>query len=235
MARSPRLRVAVAGATGLIGRALLDLLRADPAIGSVQALVRPNRKTAAALPAGVQPLPVDYARLGAPDGAALPPLDRALCALGTTIAVAGSQAAFRAVDVDAVVAFARAARQAGAKRFAVVSALGADPRSAVFYNRCKGEMEAALREIGFDRLVIARPSLLLGDREALGQPGRTGETLARRLAPALSWLLPKRVRPIEAATVARALLQAIAVDEPGIVVLESGALQRLGAARVSVS
>jgi uncharacterized protein YbjT (DUF2867 family) len=235
MARPPRLRVAVAGATGLIGQALLALLRTDPAVGGVQALVRPNRKTAAALPEGVQPLPVDYARLGQPGSAGLPPLDWALCALGTTIAVAGSRAAFRAVDVDAVVAFARAARQAGASRFAVVSALGADARSAVFYNRCKGEMEAALREIGFERLVIARPSLLLGDREALGQPARPGETLARRLTPALSWLLPRRVRPIDAATVARALLHAIAADEPGIVVLESDALQRLGAARGPVS
>lgn len=231
MVQSPRCRVAVAGATGLIGRALIDLLRSDPAIASVHALVRPDRKTRAALPEGVQPLPTDYARLGHGGSGDLPPLDWALCALGTTIAVAGSQAAFRAVDVDAVVAFARAARQAGAKRFAVVSALGADPRSAVFYNRCKGEMEAALREIGFDRLAIARPSLLLGDREALGQRARPGETLARALAPALSWLLPRRVRPIEAATVARALLRAIAVDEPGVVVLESDALQRLGAGR----
>lgn len=229
MAGSPRLRVALAGATGLIGRALLELLGSDPAIGSVHALVRLNRKTLATLPEGVQPLPVDFAHLGQPASAALPPLDWALCALGTTIAVAGSQAAFRAVDVDAVVAFARGARHAGAKRFAVVSALGADPRSAVFYNRCKGEMEAALREIGFDRLVIARPSLLLGDREALGQRARPGERLARALAPALSWLLPQRVRPIEAATVARALLRAIAVDEPQVAVLESDALQRLGA------
>lgn len=229
MADSSRPRVAVAGATGLIGQALLDLLRSDPAIGSVHALVRANRGRTAALPADVQPLPVDFARLGESGAAALPPLDWALCALGTTIAVAGSQAAFRAVDVDAVVAFARAARQAGAKRFAVVSALGADARSRVFYNRCKGEMEAALREIGFDRLVIARPSLLLGNREALGQRARSGEVLAARLAPALAWVLPRRVRPIEAATVARALLRAIAVDTPDVAVLESDELQRLGA------
>ncbi len=229
MAASPRIRVAVAGATGLVGQALLGLLRSDPAIGSVHALVRAGRKTRAALPEGVKPLRVDFARLGQPGGAGLPPLDWALCALGTTIAAAGSRAAFRAVDVDAVVAFARAARTAGAKRLAVVSALGADARSAIFYNRCKGEMEAALRDLGFERLVIARPSLLLGEREKLGQRARPGETLAARLAPALSWLLPRKMRPIEAVTVARAMLRAIAQDEPGVAVLGSDALQRLGA------
>jgi len=230
MARATKPRVAVAGATGLIGRALLQRLQADPAIGKVHALVRSGGR-AAALPAGANPLPVDYARLGGADGAMLPALDWALSALGTTIAVAGSQQAFRAVDVDAVVAFARAAKAAGATRFALVSALGADARSAIFYNRCKGEAEAALRELGFDRLVIARPSLLIGDRAALGQPLRRGEVLAQRLAPALSWVVPRRLRPIAADTVAAAMLKAIADPAPGTVVLESERLRALGGER----
>ena len=222
-------RVAVAGATGLVGRALLARLKADPSVSKVYALVRAGRGRAARLPAGVKPLAVDYAGLGPDGGATLPPLDGALCALGTTIKVAGSQAAFRAVDVDAVIAFARAARAAGASRFAVVSALGADAKSSVFYNRCKGEMEAALRGIGFDRLVIARPSLLQGDRETLGQPVRRGEALAQKLMPAIAWAIPMRLRPIAADTVAAAMLKALAAAEPGVTVLESDRLQTLGA------
>jgi uncharacterized protein YbjT (DUF2867 family) len=224
------LRVAVAGATGLIGRALLTQLCADPTIAAVHALVRAGGRPVA-LPARVSALVVDYAALGQARSPALPPLDWAICALGTTIAVAGSPAAFRAVDVDAVIAFARAAKAAGATRFAVVSALGANARSAVFYNRCKGEMEAALREIGFARLVIARPSLLLGDREALGQPSRGGERLAQRLTPAIGWLVPRRLRPIAADAVARAMLGSIGNAEPGVAVLESDQLQALGGRR----
>ena len=141
MASRPAVRVTVAGATGLVGRALLTRLSGSPQVGPVTALVR----QAGALgipPARVQPRVVDYRTLGT--GAALPATDWAFCALGTTIKVAGSQAAFRAVDVDAVLAFAQAARAAGATRFGLVSAMGADARSGVFYNRCKGEVEQAL-------------------------------------------------------------------------------------------
>jgi uncharacterized protein YbjT (DUF2867 family) len=118
---------------------------------------------------------VDFARLPA-----LPAVDDVYVALGTTIKVAGSRAAFRQVDFDFVVDTARAARAAGATRLAVVSAMGADARSRVFYNRVKGEMEAAIAQLGYESVVIARPSLLLGDRAALGQPARSGETWATR-------------------------------------------------------
>ena len=84
--------------------------------------------------------------------------------LGTTIKVAGSQAAFRQVDFAFVVNTARAAKAAGATRLAVVSALGADTKSRVFYNRVKGEMEAAVAQLGYQSIVIAQPSMLLGDR-----------------------------------------------------------------------
>ncbi|OYU80747.1 MAG: hypothetical protein CFE45_28195 [Burkholderiales bacterium PBB5] len=219
--------VAVAGATGLVGRALVQqlLLRGDGV--PVFALVRSGR-TPPALPADAQPLVVDYTRLGAAGVDPLPPLTGGFCALGTTIAVAGSREAFRAVDVDAVLAFARAARTAGAQRLAVVSALGADARSAVFYNRCKGEAEDALKAMGFAQLLIARPSLLQGDRSALGQRVRPMEWLAQMSSPFLLPLLPRRWAPIAAATVARALLRASLEAGPGTHVLESDDLQRLG-------
>lgn len=212
----------LAGATGLIGRELTTLLAKHPHAGgsTLHLLVR----RATATPPGTQCHVVDFAALPA-----LPTADAAYCALGTTIKVAGSQAAFRAVDHDAVVAFARAARAAGVRRFAVVSALGADARSSVFYNRVKGEAEAALKDIGFELLVIARPSLLIGDRAALGQPVRPGERIGEVVAGVLGPMIPKRLRPIKAATVARGMLVCMTTRPPGVHIVESGELQTIGA------
>ena len=208
----------LAGATGLVGREIAVQWRGS---GRLHLLVRrPLEHLAANQTQHV----VDFAEL--------PPLPRAqeaFCALGTTIKVAGSRPAFRAVDFDAVLAFARAARAAGASRFGVVSALGADATSGVFYNRVKGEMEAALAEIGFARLVIARPSLLVGDRAAAGQHARTGEGLALALTRPVAGWIPKAWRPIEAARVARALLRALAEGGGGLRILTSAEMQELGA------
>jgi uncharacterized protein YbjT (DUF2867 family) len=212
--------VLVAGATGLIGRELLAAWLAESPPPSLHALVR---KAPAAADPRVHWLAVDYAALPA-----LPKAAVAACALGTTIAVAGSQAAFRAVDFDAVLAFARAAKAAGVRRFGVVSALGASPRSPAFYNRVKGEMEQAVAALGFDGTVVARPSLLAGDRAALGQPVRAGERLALAATAPLRALIPKAWRPIEARTVARALVRALAEGRPGLRVIESAELQDLG-------
>lgn len=225
-AATPPLRVLVAGATGLVGRAVVQRLAAGARYGHVTALLR-QAAQAAGLPAGVRSTVIDFNTLGQAGQPGLPPTDWALCCLGTTIKVAGSQEAFRAVDFDAVLAFARAAKVAGANRLGVVSALGADARSAVFYNRVKGEMEQALRALDLPQLVIARPSLLLGERSALGQPPRLMETLAQAWMPAVGWLIPRSMRPISADAVAAALVAALAADKPGVQVLESGALQDL--------
>ncbi|MCR5886142.1 NAD(P)H-binding protein [Rhizobacter sp. J219] len=204
----------IAGATGLVGRELLPMLLASPQYVQVHALLRralPERTSAGKLHTRV----VDFARLPA-----LPPVDDVFITLGTTIKVAGSQAAFRAVDFDAVVNTARAAREAGATRLGVVSALGANARSSVFYNRVKGEMQDAVAALGFESVVIVQPSLLVGDREKLGQPARPGEVWGARL---LGWL-PRSVRPIPAPQVARALLREVARGEAGVRVLRSGQL-----------
>jgi uncharacterized protein YbjT (DUF2867 family) len=210
----------LAGATGLVGRALLPMLLAGDPYQRVQVLLR------RAVPAIVactklKVQQIDFARLPA----AFPAVDDVYIALGTTIKVAGSEGAFRQVDFDFVVDTARAARAAGAARLAVVSALGADPGSRVFYNRVKGEMEHAITQLGYASVVIARPSLLLGDRAALGQPARSGEALAARLLGPLSWAVPRRVRPIPAQAVAAALLAAVLDGTPGVRILESGAMQ----------
>jgi uncharacterized protein YbjT (DUF2867 family) len=129
------------------------------------------------------------------------------------------------VDLDFVLNIARAARAAGATRLAVVSALGADAESRVFYNRVKGEMQGAIVQLGYESVVIAQPSLLLGDRVALGQPRRSGEIWAARLLGPLGWIVPKGVRPVPARNVASALLAGILDTKPGVHVLKSGAMQ----------
>ncbi len=168
---------------------------------------------------------VDFAALPS----SLPAADDVYIALGTTIKVAGSESAFRAVDFDAVVAVARAARAAGATRLAVVSALGADSNSRVFYNRVKGDMEAAIGGLGYDSVAIAQPSLLMGDRAALGQPVRSGEVWATRLLSPVMRFVPAGIRPITAADVAAALIAATAEARPGVRVLSSATMQ--GASR----
>lgn len=216
----------VAGGTGLVGRAMLAQLVADPRCRTVTALVRQAGQRQG-LPRGVTAQVVDYTTLGQPGAPALPAADWAFCCLGTTIKTAGSQAAFRAVDFDAVLAFAQAARAAGVTRLALVSAMGAHHHARVFYNRVKGEAEQALAALGFQQLVVARPSLLLGDRQALGQTSRPGERIAQLLMPALGWLLPRKLRPISASAVAAALRLAMVDAAPGTTVLESDQLARL--------
>lgn len=212
----------LAGATGLVGRALLPMLVASKRYRSVHVLLRRPAPDIRA-DASIKVHQVDFARLPAP----LPAVDDVFIALGTTIKAAGSEAAFRQVDFDFVVNTARAARAAGATRLAVVSALGADAKSRVFYNRVKGEMQAAIAQLSYASVVIAQPSLLLGDRAALGQPARGGEALAARLLGPFGWMVPKGLRPIPARAVACALLAAILDARAGVRVLKSGEMQAL--------
>lgn len=205
--------ILLAGATGLTGEHLLDRLLSEPTICRVLA---PSRRPLA-----------EHPHLDNPVGALpelLPQLqgrvDAAFCCLGSTIKQAGSQEAFRAVDHDLVVAFARRARELGARHLLVISALGADAGSTVFYNRIKGEMEQALIAQDWPQLTIARPSLLLGTRAEF----RLGEQLA---APFLRWL-PGKYRGIEAAVLARALWRLALEEGRGVRIVESDELRRLG-------
>lgn len=218
METSP-LTALVAGASGLVGGELLDVLLTDPRYSDVHSL-------------GRRPLPrqhpklhqhtVDFARL---TDTPLPPAQEAFCTLGTTLKKAGSQQAFRAVDHDAVLAFARAAKAAGVRRFLVVTSLGADARSRVFYNRVKGEVQEALGTLGFESLVILQPSLLLGERAETRPGERVAIVASRLLAPLLR---PLASRPIEARTVARAMHALAAQASGGVRYVLSGELQRLG-------
>lgn len=212
-------RALLAGATGLVGRELLTLLLGSPRYAAVHALLRRSVSDLPAHPKLLVDL-VDFDHLPA-----LPAVDDVFIALGTTIRVAGSEAAFRRVDFDAVVSTARLARGASARRAFVVSALGADADSSVFYNRVKGDTERAVAALGYDTVVFARPSLLVGDRAALGQPVRAGERWALRLLRPVLGLVPAGVRPIEARHVAQAMLRAADAAQPGVHVLDSAQMQ----------
>ena len=207
----------VAGATGLVGREILADLLADKSYTTVHSVGR--RKIDLQHPKLVQHV-VDFANLKD-----LPAVDDVFIALGTTIKVAGSQAAFRAVDFEAVVALARTARAQGATQIGVVSAMGASAKSPIFYNQVKGEMEAAVASLGYASVCIAQPSMLAGDRAALDQPLRSGEGLALSVTRWLKPLIPANYRSVQAADVAAGLLRAVRTGEPGVHRIVSGALQ----------
>lgn len=213
----------VVGATGLVGSELLKLLLDDPRYSRVYtAGRRAPRINHTKLTAHV----VDMANPR--QLAALPQVDDVYCALGTTIKVAGSQAAFKAIDLDAVVAVAKATvRKNAAMRLGVVSAMGADAKAGVFYNRIKGEMEAAVAELGYESVSIARPSMLAGDRDSLKQASRLGEQIGLKLMTAVSFLIPANYKAIEAFDVASALHRMVTKGHRGVRVAMSGELRAL--------
>jgi uncharacterized protein YbjT (DUF2867 family) len=211
------MKVIVAGSTGLVGRATIDALLGTPAVDAVIALARREWHDAPTHPKLAVAV-VDFDRPEA--SASLLRSDAFVCALGTTMKQAGSEAAFRRVDHDYAVALGQVARAVGTHHYLLVSALGADPASRVFYNRVKGETEADIRKLGFPCITIARPSLLLGARAEF----RLGEMLGR-IAGVLA---PPRWRPVHATRVAASLVEAILRRAPGVEVLEN---RRLRSAR----
>ena len=192
----------LAGGTGLIGGEVLRLgLKNGHEITTVGR--RPTGMASSEIVSSFDNLP------------RLPPADIAICALGTTIRQAGSRAAFRAIDEEAVVSFAKAAKAADVEHFLVVTAVGADPDASVFYSRVKGHAERRLGNLGFRRLDIIRPGLLLGDRTER----RPIEALLQRIAPATDRLMRgnwRRYRSVQAADVAQCLLGLAADHEPGV-------------------
>src|SRR6185503_13364038 len=200
--------VLLLGATGLVGRECLRQLDADDSVAGITVLARrpldlPSPKTRVVV--------VDFDALATRSD--LFAVDQIFCALGTTIKQAGSQAAFRRVDFDYPKRAAMLGVEEGARHFLLVSALGASPKSRIFYNRVKGDLEDALRTMPYRSVTIVRPSLLLGDRH----PPRFGEELAKRFG----WLAPGRYKPVQASDVARVLVNAARDDAPGLNIIES--------------
>lgn len=210
------------GATGLVGGHVLDLLLHDPAYGGVLVL---GRRAAPREHPKLRQETVDFDRLR--DFSGVVRAQDVFCCLGTTIRAAGSREAFRRVDLDYPRAVAEAGARNGAERFLLVSAMGANANSSVFYNRVKGEAEDAVRTLPFKEVAILRPALLLGERTER----RPGEALAQRLAPRLTPLLRgplRKYRPVEAATVARAMVRLARSGGRGVRLVESDGIQVLG-------
>ncbi|QTF10193.1 NAD(P)H-binding protein [Brenneria izadpanahii] len=209
-------RILLLGATGLVGNALLRLLKAN---NRVETIYAPTREPLAPSENVVNPHDPD---LLVALSQVTDPIDIAFCCLGSTIKAAGSKQAFRHVDYTLVVDGAKAALALGAKHFLVVSALGASTNSLFFYSRVKGETEKVLREQGWQHLTLARPSILLGKRKVR----RPLESLT---AP-LFRILPAKWQAIEGKTVAQALLNQAFSPEPKarVTVLESKQLRALG-------
>ncbi len=203
------------GSTGLVGRHLLGQALADTRVRSVVAPVR-------------RPLELRHRKLLAPviHFNALPAdapwwrADAVVCTLGTTMQRAGSKDNFRLVDHDYPLEVAQLARRHGTGVFVLNSAIGADPRSAIFYNRVKGELERELEALGFASLTFVRPGLIGGQREV----ARPGEERAGRLLRALGPLVPRRWRINPAEKIAARMLEAALEARPGVHVVPSAEL-----------
>jgi uncharacterized protein YbjT (DUF2867 family) len=200
----------LAGASGLVGGECLRLLLADDRYESVVVLTRRDLGAAARHPKAQQ-LVVDLAEMDSVGDRLR--AEHVFCTLGTTIRKAGSQEKFREVDCAYPSRLAAITRRNEARHFSVVSALGAHPSSPFFYSRVKGEMEDALRRLGWPSLAIFRPSLIAGDRAEPRPLERFAEHVLR-FAPA-HW------RPVTASSIAAAMVETAVQQAAGVTVIES--------------
>ncbi len=206
----------IAGATGLVGAFLLEELLRDNQYAHVVAFSR-------------KPLPINHAKLltivadfdRIDEVAAQLTADDVFCCLGTTIRKAGSKQAFKKVDYEYPLKLAQITCKNGARCFLLVTALGANPASKIFYNRVKGQTEEAIRKVGFSACHIFRPSLLLGKRSE----HRAGEEAAKWIYKIFDWAIPLRYKAIHAQTVAKAMVHFAHNPQPGVFIHESEELQ----------
>ncbi len=208
-------KVIISGATGLTGSKLLELLSKDDNYEVVYAI---SRKQPDNFPSKAVHIPFDDGDYEIPTGC-----DEAYCCLGTTIKKAGSKEAFLKVDLEMVVAFASKAKKAGIKKLAVVSSVGANPKASNFYLKTKGRMEESLKNDGFDRLVIVRPSLLLGKRNET----RPAEDFGKVIFSVLGFLMVgplRKYQGIKAQDVAKAMAVLMKKNN-GVEIVESDKLK----------
>ncbi len=206
----------VAGASGLVGSSLVKMLLQEPAYETVHILVRKEINLAHSK---LYQHVVDFDRLEALNFDFK--VDDAFVTLGTTIAKAGSKSAFYKVDHDFVISFARMALSLGAKGIYLVSSMGANPSSSIFYNKVKGKMEEDMKALGFPRLGIFRPSLLLGPRTEK----RTGEKFAGWMMQSFDFMIPAKYKAIHIDKVAKKMIELALQNENGVFLLESDKLQ----------
>ena len=204
----------IAGATGLIGKELIHKMLQSDQYSRIYLISR--KPFGMIVHEKIHEIIVDFEEV---EQLTLEnPVDDAFCTLGTTMKQAGSREKFRKVDLEYVLSFAKLAKTFGASKFLVISSMGANPKSSVFYNRIKGLTEEGLKDLGFKHLVILRPSLLLGKRP---KP-RLGERMGAIFMKAFNFLIPDNYKAIEAARVAEKMLEMAGNENEGVTVVESG-------------
>ena len=209
----------IAGATGLVGNALLQQLLNDDQYEKIIVL---TRKPLEITNSKIVLLQIDFVNIKAINPGFT--VDDVFCALGTTIKTAGSQDAFYKVDFTYVVNLGKWCAANAVKRFMIVSAMGANAKSGIFYNRVKGEMEEAVKQLNISQKMIFRPSLLMGNRTEK----RTGEKIAQAVVGGLGFLFVGpllKFKGIHADVVAKAMIKAAKLDKQGFTVYESGEMQ----------
>ena len=191
------MKAIILGSTGLIGSALMSQLDADGSFTEVIALVRKltNKSFSKA-----KEVVFDFEN---PSDSVFEGFDIVFCCLGTTIKKAGSKEAFRKVDFEYPLIIAQLAKDKGVGKYAIVTAMGADKSSSIFYNRVKGEIESELEKLNFKSLGIFRPSMLLGDRQEF----RLGEKIGQAVMNVLSFIIPANYKAIQGAKVAESMLK----------------------------
>ena len=216
-AQSPSGSALLMGATGLVGSAALPLLAEQ-----FETVWLPGRRAPESAPENSHFVQTDFSDFQVLDDT-VQDVPEVLCiAFGTTIKQAGSQARFREIDHDYPLALARWAVARGTRRICLITAVGAEASSRVFYNRTKGELEDALRELPLQSLHILRPSLLLGPH-----PGRPLENLSQWIMGPLAPVITARYRPIKAEQLARTLVGCASQTEAtGVSILEGTPLFR---------
>jgi uncharacterized protein YbjT (DUF2867 family) len=206
----------VAGSTGLIGNQLLQLLLKDDHYDVVKAI---SRKPIEITHSKLENIVLDFERLN--EHQANLKADDVFCCLGTTIKKVKTKEKFRKVDFDYPVELANLTRANGAEQYLLVSALGADKNSKIFYNQVKGEVEVAIGQLGFKSFHIFRPSLLMGDRSE----SRSGEEAGKVFFKYFGFLVPLKYKGIESIKVAKAMRKIASLHQIGTHVHESKELQ----------
>lgn len=205
------------GATGLVGQECLRLLIDDETCARIVVITRrplPAQQKALKVEEHV----VDFTQIAS--CGSFFAVDQVICALGTTVRKTPSRDVYRSIDFEYPVTAAKLALEHGARHYLIVSAVGANSKSRLFYNRTKGEVEDALKAMKFRSLTIAQPSVLIGER---AEP-----RLSEEIAWSLAFMTPAKYRPVHATSVAHALVHFAKLDEPGLRIIPNREIERLG-------
>ncbi len=208
------------GATGLVGGECLKLLLEDPFCGKLVTLTRTPLPESFNHPK-LEPHIINFENKDS--FRELAKADQVICTLGTTIKKAGNRDAFYKVDFTYPHEIGKIALENGAEHFLMVSSVGAHSTSPFFYNRVKGEVEDALQGLGYRAVSLFRPSFLLGQRNEF----RFGETVAGFFSRYISFAIPKKFKPIQALTVAGAMVQVAKDNQPGARIIESNEIKKI--------